>query len=433
MELPSSYVEQMKMLLGENYPAYQDSFSVSPAKGLRVNELKISVDDFLKMWTVGGRPSLKKIPWTHDGFYLPEEENAAKLAFYAAGLYYLSDPSAMGPAEFLPVRPGDRVLDLCASPGGKTVELAAKLKGQGLLYSNDISASRAKILKKNMERHGIANAYVTAEDPKKLAGFFRGFFDAILVDAPCSGEGMFRSQPSMVRYWEEHGPEEYAPIQQDLLEAACAMLAPGGFLVYSTCTFSPMEDEDQVLAFLARHGDMEACPLPSVPGFSHLIRGGEELPFVRFYPHRLRGEGQFAALLRKKGDRPIHPAKKALAWARGEEEYLLPASHLPVPGLHYLMTGLHTGTRGKYRFEPSQAFAMALCPWDWPDVLPLAWADPRVAQYLRGETLLLEDSEVKSVPKKDKKDTLVTAGGYPLGFGRRSGVRLKNLRPAGWI
>ena len=437
MELPVRFVKEMKDLLGENYPAYQDSFRALPAKGLRINELKITVGDFLQLWEREGYPGLEKIPWVHDGFYIPEEIHPAGFPFYAAGLYYLSDPSAMGPAEFLPVEPGDHVLDLCASPGGKSVELAAKLRGRGILYANDISPSRAKVLRKNLERFGVTNAYVTAENPSRLVSFFRESFDKILVDAPCSGEGMFRSQPSMIHYWEEHGPLSYVPVQKELLEAAYIMLAPGGMILYSTCTYSILEDEDQVMRFLELHGDVEACELPICDGFSQLVRDGHELPFVRFYPHKLRGEGQFAALLRKRGESPAKREKKAKLWRRGEEEYILPEGHMPVSGLHYLMTGLHRGSYGTYRFEPSIAYAMSIMGDDWPDILPLLWDDPRVLQYLRGETILLTDKEMlppgRKKDRQQKEATLVAAGGFPLGFGRRNGVRLKNSRPVGWL
>ncbi len=433
MELPSSYVRQMKTLLGENYPAYRDSFYASPQKGLRVNELKISVPDFLSLWTRAGLPEPERIPWIHNGFFIPDGIDAGKLAFYHAGLYYIQEPAAMTPAEYLPIREGDRVLDLCAAPGGKSTELLAKLHGTGVLVSNDISQSRAKALKKNLEMAGAANAYVTAESPERLSHHFISYFDKILIDAPCSGEGMFRTQPQMIRHWEEQGPEYYAEIQQTILEYACRMLAPGGMLMYSTCTFSKLEDEDQILHLLKTHPDLSSCSISDYPDFSHLTDdSGLPYPYVRLYPHLVRGEGQFAALLKKDGIRPERESSPApLEWTNRNERYLLPGGTLTNAGLHYLMTGLHLGTEKNGRFQPSQAYAMTLTKDTWEDSLDLACSDPRVSKFLKGETLELSGSETQSA-KGVKRDTLVLVEGYPIGFGRKNGTLLKNKRPAGW-
>ncbi len=452
MELPSSYVLQMKKLLGENYPAYRDSFYASVQKGLRVNELKLSIEEFLSLWSKANLPELTPIPWIHNGFFIPESVDAGKLPFYQAGLYYIQEPAAMTPAENLPIAMGDRVLDLCAAPGGKSTELLAKLRGTGVLISNDISQSRAKALKKNLEMAGARNAYVTAETPEQLSLRYAGYFDKILIDAPCSGEGMFRTQPQMIRHWEEQGPEYYAKIQKDILEYAWKMLSPGGMIMYSTCTFARIEDEDQILQFLAAHPDLSAAPISDAEGFEHLTDpNGTPYPFVRLYPHRVRGEGQFAALLQKSGERPSRSELPALKWSKQNEQYLLPGDTLVHGGLHYLMTGLHLGTEKNGRFQPSQAYAMTLSGEDWPDCINLSIDDPRVEKYLKGETLDLRDNELQANPNtkknahspkkakgnmkakaEEKQDTLVLLEGYPLGFARRNRSLLKNKRAAGW-
>ena len=232
----------MKAILGEEYDDFLAGFEKPRHYGLRVNTAKITVEEFKELVPF----HLTQIPWVENGFYYEEEDAPTRHPYYYAGLYYLQEPSAMAPAALLPVDPGDRVLDLCAAPGGKSTELGARLKGQGLLVSNDISNSRAKALLKNLELAGVSNLCVTSETPEKLADVFGPFFDKILVDAPCSGEGMFRKDPDLIKSWQEHGPSYYAPIQRQILSQAVRMLKPGGYLLYSTCTFAACEDEDTV-------------------------------------------------------------------------------------------------------------------------------------------------------------------------------------------
>lgn len=420
----------MKELLGEGYSDYLNSFRFSSSRGLRVNENKISLEDFQKLWKKCGLPDLEKIPWIHNGFFLPEGFDAADLDLYQAGLFYLQEPAAMSPAEYLPVNEGDRVLDLCAAPGGKSTELLSKLHGTGVLFSNDISASRARALKKNLELAGAVNAYVTAEKPETLAGFYPEYFQKILVDAPCSGEGMFRVQPAMMKHWEECGPAYYAAIQKNILMQAWRMLSPGGMLMYSTCTFSPLEDEEQILSFMKEHPDMEAVRLPSKEGFENLRdEAGNPMPFVRLYPHRLRGEGQFMALLRKRNknegagqtDPPENDTVRSTfgsglktesteektpegnrnrkagdIWTKENEVYLLPKGTRPEKSIHYLMTGLHIGTFRNGYLVPSQAYVMTLGAKSWEDVLDLSPEDERARKYLKGETVELTDSETEA-------------------------------------
>ncbi|WP_407407296.1 RsmB/NOP family class I SAM-dependent RNA methyltransferase, partial [Enterocloster sp.] len=309
--LPKDFLAGMKELLGKEYDQYIKSYEEEWKPGLRVNTLKLSPEEFLEFspW------KLSPVPWTKNGFYYGSQNRPSRHPAYFAGLYYLQEPSAMTPAAMLPVEPGDKVLDVCAAPGGKSTELAAKLKGEGLLVSNDISYSRARALLKNLELTGAANIAVVSEDPEKLAEVWPEFFDKILVDAPCSGEGMFRRDDDMVKDWTSRGPEYYSPIQRRILEQTVAMLKPGGMLLYSTCTFSRLEDEDNVSFLLESHPEMELVPfnLASVPGSADGIGLNG---CMRLFPHRMKGEGHFLALLRKKSEgskkipTPVgHPAK----------------------------------------------------------------------------------------------------------------------------
>lgn len=298
MNLPQNFLEDMKTLLGKEYGAFLASYEEKPMAGLRVNTGKLAAGkaaDCLP-W------KLAPVPWIPNGFYYEEEESPARHPYYHAGLYYLQEPSAMTPASLLPVEPGDRVLDLCAAPGGKATELGARLEGKGVLFANDISNSRAKALLKNLELFGIPNIMVTSEDPEKLLGSYPEYFDKILIDAPCSGEGMFRKDGKMVKSFEEHGPEYYAEIQKRLIVTAAGMLRPGGMLLYSTCTFSPLENEEVILHLLEEKGDFCVVPVKRYEGFDPGIAVSQRKELencVRIWPHRMKGEGHFAALLRK--------------------------------------------------------------------------------------------------------------------------------------
>ena len=259
IDLPQAFRQEMKSLLGEDYDAYLKSFEEPRSFGLRVNTLRLSVRECREKLSCRTEP----VPWIDNGlFYDGDEVRLSKDPYYYAGLYYLQEPSAMTPAALLPVEPGDMVLDLCAAPGGKSTELGAKLKGKGMLVANDISTSRARALLKNLEVFGIPNICVTSEAPEKLSQSFPEFFDKILVDAPCSGEGMFRKDPQMVKDWLTKGPDYYCTIQKEITGEAVKMLRPGGYLMYSTCTFSTKEDEDVINWIFRNFPDMELQPLP---------------------------------------------------------------------------------------------------------------------------------------------------------------------------
>ncbi|MDE7299931.1 MAG: RsmB/NOP family class I SAM-dependent RNA methyltransferase, partial [Lachnospiraceae bacterium] len=337
--LPEKFEHRMREQLGEEYEDYLKCFGERCRAGLRVNTLKLSPEEFERLSPF----PLERIPWIENGFFYPDEEQPAKHPYYFGGLYYLQEPSAMTPASLLPVKPGDRVLDVCAAPGGKSTELAARLGGEGVLVSNDISNSRAKALLKNLELFGVKNAIVVSEAPSKLAGRFAGYFDKILVDAPCSGEGMFRKSPAIMKNWEQYGTGYYNELQKQILPEAIRMLRPGGYLLYSTCTFSPEENEGTVQYVLDNFSEMELVPTlpaqvdqksgsgqdmeerlhasgayaPWKPDYTGMEHGRPEWTehgspllalTLRLWPHKIRGEGHFIALLRKKGEDPADGA-----------------------------------------------------------------------------------------------------------------------------
>lgn len=262
MRLPEKYENEMKDLLQEEYEAYKESLGLPIQQGYRINTGKISKEEWKKIAPF----SAKEVPWIEKGYFLLDDFRASRHPYYFAGLYYLQEPSAMTSANRLNVEPGDFVLDLCAAPGGKATELGSRLKGKGMLVANDISNSRAKALLKNLELAGIANLYVTSEEPAKLCQNFPEFFDKVLIDAPCSGEGMFHREPKMIEYWEKRGPEEYVPIQKQLILYGSRMLKPGGKLLYSTCTFSKKEDEEVIQWLLEQNTDMHLISIAPYEG-----------------------------------------------------------------------------------------------------------------------------------------------------------------------
>ena len=445
MQLPEKYLESMKELLKDEFDSYIESFDEPRLYGLRVNTAKISVEDFLKISPF----ELTPIPWISNGFYYKEEDKPAKHPFYFAGLYYLQEPSAMTPAFVLPVNEGEKVLDLCAAPGGKSTELGAKLNGTGLLVSNDISASRAKALLKNVEVFGIGNVLVTCEYPEKLAEKFVGFFDKILVDAPCSGEGMFRKDNKLVKSWVSQGPDFFAPIQKNILNSAAIMLKPGGYLLYSTCTFSKMEDEDNIQEFLDNHSEFSLERIYDYEGFTRAY-GMEEA--VRIFPHKMQGEGHFVALLHKDGelvsdvncgnskvskipaeikeflDEFNIPVDVSTIEIQGEKVYIMPKEVDNLKGLRVLRSGLLLGELKKNRFEPSQAFAMTIKPENYSTVLDFDGDSPTVIKYLKGETIEAEEGRLRG----DSKNVLITVCNHPLGWGKLSNGTVKNKYLPGW-
>ena len=446
MNYPETFLNNMKELLKKDYSKYIDCLDKPRVYGLRVNTLKISVEDFLKISPF----ELEPIPWCENGFYYKEEDRPAKHPYYLAGLYYLQEPSAMVPANILPIEKGDYVLDMCAAPGGKSTELAAKLNGTGMLISNDISASRAQALLRNMERFGCINSYVISEDLSKFENMFEETFDKILIDAPCSGEGMFRKDANLIKSWDETSNDTYATIQKGIVTSAIKMLKPGGMLVYSTCTFSQKEDEDIIEYMVNLCPSLHVVPIEN--RYEKFSNGYTECTkdSIRVFPFEVLGEGHFVTLLKKDEDTSTKkkkyqtnaiPDKNAQdffkninrKWKSGtfslknDKLYYIPFFPIELKGIRILRSGLFLGTVKKNHFEPSQSLAMALKKEEFNQVLDLKSSDPRVMKYLKGETLDIQDY------KKLNGWTLVCVDGYPIGFGKASKGSLKNKIDKGWI
>ena len=454
--LPEAFTDRMQRQLGqEEYELFLQEFQKEGLRGLRINTEKISAADFCARVPF----HLTRVPWTENGFYYEDQDPVTKHPYYYAGLYYVQEPSAMLPASRLPVSPGDLVLDLCAAPGGKATELASRLKGKGMLVANDVSATRAKALLKNLSVWGAANCCVTGETPEKLLQAFGCCFDRILVDAPCSGEGMFRRDGSLIQSWQERGPEEYAPLQKDILDTAVQMLRPGGDILYSTCTFSGEEDEQVIGWILEKYPELQMREIiPWYEGFCPGAAPAEKS--VRVWPQRMKGEGHYLALLHKRADSGILKDSRirlsreeaANSWKKaapevldflkrlpadfcegrqylqkGEQIYLLPPYRLP-GRLRFLGTGLFLGTLKKGRFEPSQPLAMTLRSCEFDGAVDFSSDDPRVIRYLKGETIELTETD-RELPDGW---VLVCVDGFALGWGKHSRGTIKNKYCPGW-
>ena len=425
--LPELFLKRMEAQLGPEYPEYLTSLERPRAVALRFNPQK------------GEAPALpfatSPVPWEPLGYYYDPDARPGLHPYHDAGVYYLQEASAMAPAVLLDPQPGEKILDLCAAPGGKTTQIAGKMAGQGLLVCNEIHPKRARILSQNVERMGISNALVLNETPATLAQRFPGFFDRILVDAPCSGEGMFRKEAAAVADWSPELVDMCARRQGEILDAAAGMLRPGGRLVYSTCTFAPQEDEEAVASFLARHPDY-APEKVDAPWFTP----GENGSF-RLWPHKLLGEGHFAAVLRRmdgngEGGNPASgvpvpggwvsfareqgiklPAGKAVRF--GDTLFWAPEETPDLGRLRVLRPGLELGTIKKDRLEPAHALALWLRPREGDCKLSPDRAE--LAGYLRGET----------IPGTGRGYQLVCAGEYSLGWAKGDGQILKNHYPKG--
>lgn len=482
--LPEKFLERMQNMLGEEYPAFLESLSGKRYRALRLNPLKTRIQEGKEKLPF----ALSPVPWTKNGFYYEEEEQPGKHPYHEAGLYYIQEPSAMAPVPCLmeerasvaaiperqeehvsaaaiperqeePATPG-RVLDLCAAPGGKSTQIAEYMRGRGMLITNEIHPQRAKILSENIERMGISNAIVLNETPESLSKRFIAFFDRILVDAPCSGEGMFRKNDNAGEEWSEENVALCAERQDGILDCAATMLKPGGRLVYSTCTFAPAEDEGSVSRFLETHPDF--------------CLEKEE----RLMPHKIKGEGHFLAVLHREGGQlssaatagtekslTLKDCREFLDFAKealtipaeeltagkillrfGEQLYLAPAETPSLRGLKVLRPGLHLGTVKKNRFEPSHALALFLKKEQVVHAVNLACDGTAVRKYLEGQTLTIGegcDVEMADIMTRgsmaaEQADVsllkgwcLVCVDGYSLGWGKAAGAVLKNHYPKG--
>ena len=425
--LPEAFLNRMKAQLGEEYPEFLNSLERPRAVALRYNPLK------------GDAPAMEfqgeNVPWEPMGFYYDPEARPGLHPYHEAGVYYLQEASAMAPVALLDPQPGERVLDLCAAPGGKTTQIAGRMLGEGFLLCNEINPKRAKILSRNIERMGVANALVTNEHPERLADRFPGFFDRVLVDAPCSGEGMFRKEEAAVTDWSQETVEMCARRQAEILHSAAQMLKPGGRLVYSTCTFAPEEDEMAVAAFLESHPEFEP-EIIEAPWFEPVENGGH-----RLWPHKLLGEGHFAAVLRKNGgeegdvtpmageklpkewvsfakELKIHlPAGKAVSF--GQNLFWAPEDLPDMKRLKVMRPGLELGEVKKGRFEPAHALALWLT--DCANTVSFDPEGAEIREYMHGNV----------IPGTIKGWCLVKAGEYSLGWAKGDGNQLKNHYPKG--
>ncbi len=426
--LPEAFLQRIRTQLGDEYTAFLDSLERPRAVALRLNPLKC---DGLALPFMG-----KNVPWEPLGYYYDPASRPGLHPYHEAGVYYLQEASAMSAVALLDPQPGERILDLCAAPGGKSTQIAGRMQGQGFLLSNEYEWKRARILAQNMERLGVANAIVINDSPGRLASQLEEFFDRILVDAPCSGEGMFRKEEAAVTDWSQETVEMCARRQADILDEAAKMLRPGGRLVYSTCTFAPEENEMAIEGFLQRHPDFEAEAVEA-PWFTPAGSG-----MFRLWPHKLLGEGHFAAVLRKQGQAEARkPAKNSAE--KLPKEWLAFAEELGIqlpPGrpemfnqallwlpeeapedlrTNFVRRGLELGEVKKGRFEPAHALAMWLkgCK----NVHDLSADGEDIKKYLHGDV----------IPCSQKGWCLVSVDGYSIGWGKSDGTVLKNHYPKG--
>ncbi|MFV9511516.1 RsmF rRNA methyltransferase first C-terminal domain-containing protein [Tepidibacillus sp. LV47] len=452
VQLPETFRLRMQQLLGESFASFIRSYEQVQTHGLRVNTLKLNIDSFLQLVPY----ALKPIPWTKEGFYYQEEDRPGKHPYHAAGLYYIQEPSAMAVTEVLDPQPGEKILDLSAAPGGKATHIATKLNHQGLLIANEIHPTRVKALVENLERFGIKNAVVTNESPVRLAKVFPEFFDRVLVDAPCSGEGMFRKNPEAINEWSLENIQYCASRQKEILNEAQKMLKPGGILVYSTCTFAPEENEGTIAAFLERYHEFEIEAIPKElaylfdQGHPEWVNG-KQYPSIsqtiRLWPHQIKGEGHYIAKLRKKESTTIAKMKpmklkvneEAVKFYQsfakdtlikkpmgsfhsfGNHLYLVPKGLPDVKGIKIERLGFHLGELKKNRFEPSHALAMGLSTKEAKQTIDLDF--DQAQKYLKGESFFI-DSPFKGW-------ILITLSGFPLGWGKIVNGQLKNHFPKG--
>ncbi len=419
MNLPHDFTERMKARLGLDYDNFISSYNNPAFRGIRVNTLKISAEEFRKISPFDISP----VPWNKDGFYIAEEKSGRFIEHFL-GLYYVQEPSAMCAAPLLNVKQGENVLDLCSAPGGKGTNLAQNLNGVGNIFLNEINFSRAKILSQNTERLGIKNAAVTVAPPAALAKIYAGCFDKILVDAPCSGEGMFKKEQAAIPEWSLKNVQMCAERQREILACADKLLRAGGVMVYSTCTFAEEEDEWQVERFLKEH-----------PGYKLIHQ-------EKLYPHKVKGEGHFAAVLQKNDGEvnsfahaPVFKdrAKEKIyrsfesgylnekfenLYLSGDTLYSLPQG-MPVPEVQTLRAGVRLGEFENSRFTPSHSLAM--CLKRGTDGIELD--EKSALDYLKGYTV--------SCPQTYLGWKVATYKGFPLGWCKCSGGTAKNHYPKG--
>lgn len=490
-DLPSAFIAEMQQLFARfgfqhEWPAFVASFSQPAAVGLRANILKIAAEKLSSVLPIRGE-EVKSVPWSPDGFYLPAGFRPGRLPEHSAGLFYIQEPSAMLPAAVLNAKPGERILDLCAAPGGKSTKIAADLKGEGLLWANEISTERTKALLYNIERIGCRNSLITQETPERMAALLPEYFDAVLVDAPCSGSGMFRRDPNARESWLQFDRLYYATLQRDILRSAWTMLRPGGRLVYSTCTFSLAENEEVVAWMLETYPDCRIQPISKPAGVDDgLPLTAEMMGTARIWPHRTAGDGHFCALLDKverdgrNETESIDPEawekksnfdeswEEKAAWEafdrfivetlavdrlplfvaamnHGSLRYDCGRLHLLTAGLQVpvglckVKTGLFLGQIRRLRgqrvvFEPSHAFLLSLTAPDFSRTASGSSDSDLIRRYLRGETTT---APADGMSEPGYHGAVLLKHGecrWPLGWIKTMpGNQMKNLYPQAWL
>ncbi len=473
MQLPESFVNEMNDFFSRYkyvpQEGFYDSFDKEPLKGIRFSRSKISSKDQEKALLSDMNEDITPVSWCNGGYYV-NNEPGGKDPLYHAGVYYPQEPSAMLPAQVMAAKPGEIVLDLCAAPGGKACRLGEDMRGQGILVANEISFERSKALLRNIERSGIEGLVILNETPENIADRLPLFFDKILIDAPCSGEGMFRRDKGATKSYMNYGPKVCVPLQESILEAADKCLKEGGSIVYSTCTFCVDEDEGQIASFISRHPEYHVKAHPEIEGVTH---AGEDsiLPgSMRIWPHLSEGDGHFCVHLIKGEEKDLRSAEEYLirdvvgskdknaeaalsvldeVLSEGGREELLTGRFVShgtglfkmtfdekiFKGLKVVKTGLYVGDlkslkSGKKVFEPSNSIALTLGKDAIRDdsYMSLGRDDDRLTKYLRGETIsILPDDGLKA-----SGTIIVGIGSFPLGFAKINGQTAKNMYPKAW-
>lgn len=443
MILPNEFLDRMKNLLGDEFEIFSAQYEKPHSRGVRINTLKMELESADSLGF-----ELENIPFAKEGFRLVSDEKVGTSPYHHAGAFYSQEPSAMSAVTALDPQPGEFILDMCAAPGGKSTQIAARLKGEGCLWSNEYVRSRANILISNIERCGIRNAIVTSMRPDALAKKTGAVFDRVLVDAPCSGEGMFRREENAVRDWSPENVAACAVRQAEILDSAAECLKDGGVLVYSTCTFSPEENEKSIIAFLDRHPEFELEEIPEKFGRCGLALSDKyDLTLTRrIYPQD-GGEGHYAARLRKRGtlteNKPYTPNIKETAQTKmlrqlyescfssqpvgtfavyGNYGYLLPESMPNVPLDGVIRAGVPVGEIKNNRIEPAHGLFMAARKEECLRCIDLAPDSAELSAFLHGEEIACDG---------ENGFTAVCCNGIVTGFGKVSGGRLKNRYPKG--
>ena len=464
-DYPIEFRSLIDELLGDDSPEFWQAVNHTPGlSGLRLNTLKKDNNTIVDRLPA----RLDPLPWIENGFLIKEEDQLGKHPFHTAGLYYLQEPSAMVPVEILDPKPGENVLDLCAAPGGKTTQILSKMNNQGWLLANDSNPRRVQALTRNLDRWGARNSQITSELPSRLAEHLGPVFDKVLVDAPCSGEATFRTDPRGVKNWSTNFRDRCTVIQDDILWNGAKLVRPGGILVYSTCTFNQKENEGTIMRFLERNQEFFLEQIPLQEGFSPGLPLNSSDRYglkktARIWPHRAPGEGHFIALLRRSGQmeknkKPleksgvslqngqkasykafysatmirnnnteyIHPDNDGLR-VYGNQLYFSSTDSPPLDGLRVEQWGWWIGTFKENQFNPSPALAAGLSSSDMQKVLEFSLGDLLLEQYQRGSPIKYETGDIEA-----KGWILVNIEGYPLGWGKLSQGKIKNYLPR-WL